>query len=782
MIQQQSLFCLFLFCILPITTTTASQKTLHLWDTLTLAFDGPFTSELNTTRNPFLDYRLTVTFTLDDSAKFIVPGYFAADGKAANTGSSSGNQWHVKFVPSSIGTWKYSVAFVTGTNVAIQNDTTIGESSEYMDGTTGEFTVVERDATHDKSINPHDFRRKGRLEYVGEHYLQFAGTGKEWFVKGGADSPENLLAYADFDNTPNEKGYLKTWEAHVQDYKETTDPTWGKDGKGKGLIGAMNYLSSKGMNAMSFLTFNVGGDDGSVFPFVSNNDFTRMDVSKLAQWEVIFTHADHVGLFLHFKTQETEMDHLLEETEQEQNGDDNDVFFANSRKLYYRELIARFSHHLALNWNLGEENVNTDEQRKAFANYIRSIDPYHHPIVVHTYPGLKENAAKVYDPLLGFPNLDGASLQIHPNRVFRETSHWLRKSARAGHKWVVANDEQGDHETGVKPDADDPNHDSIRRKVLWGNLMAGGAGVEYYFGYKYSHSDLKCEDWRSRDRMWDQTRYALEFFTKYIPFWEMKSANNLLLEGSGYVFVKKSDDSVLDILVVFLKEDAVSLDLTAAPTDRSYSVEWYDSKLGGDLTVNKTLAVIQGGQNHTLVRKRDAVALLKCQGCSSTTTETTTTPTSAPSVLPREAPTSKPSPGSSMETVAPKATKSPVVPPPEPTRTPMQREEKPIAAPVGSSPVAAPEEAPTSKPSPGSSSMATEKTVAPKAVATKSPGTPVPPTEPTRTPMQREEKPIAVSPMAAPSSSTEKEPSSWATIRATSAWDFLITVLFFLFY
>ena len=25
-------------------------------------------------------------------------------------------------------------------------------------------------------------------------------------------------------------------------------------------------------------------------------------------------------------------------------------------KLYYRELIARFGHHMAMNWNLGEEN------------------------------------------------------------------------------------------------------------------------------------------------------------------------------------------------------------------------------------------------------------------------------------------------------------------------------------------------------------------------------------------------------------------------------------------
>jgi hypothetical protein len=48
------------------------------------------------------------------------------------------------------------------------------------------------------------------------------------------------------------------------------------------------------------------------------------------------------------------------------------------RKLYYRELIARFSHHLALNWNLGEENTNTDSQLKEFSNYFEQIDPYGH--------------------------------------------------------------------------------------------------------------------------------------------------------------------------------------------------------------------------------------------------------------------------------------------------------------------------------------------------------------------------------------------------------------------
>jgi hypothetical protein len=49
--------------------------------------------------------------------------------------------------------------------------------------------------------------------------------------------------------------------------------------------------------------------------------------------------------------------------------------------VYYRELIARYGHHLALNWNIGEENQNTDAQRKAFAAYFQAVDPYNHPVV-----------------------------------------------------------------------------------------------------------------------------------------------------------------------------------------------------------------------------------------------------------------------------------------------------------------------------------------------------------------------------------------------------------------
>ena len=98
------------------------------------------------------------------------------------------------------------------------------------------------------------------------------------------------------------------------------------------------------MNAFSFLPMNIDGDDKNVFPYLDYDERYRMDVSRLDQWEIVFEHADRLGMFLHFKTQETENELLLD------GGD-----LGTQRKLYYRELIARFGHHLALNWNLGEE-------------------------------------------------------------------------------------------------------------------------------------------------------------------------------------------------------------------------------------------------------------------------------------------------------------------------------------------------------------------------------------------------------------------------------------------
>ena len=215
------------------------------------------------------------------------------------------------------------------------------------------------------------------------------------------------------------------------------------------------------MNVFSFLPMNINGDDKNVFPYISDNaggDRQRIDISKTEQWEVVFQHADQIGLYLHFKTQETENDQLLD-------GGGLGV----ERKLYYRELISRFGHHLALNWNLGEENTNTNAQRKAFSDYFKQVDPYDHPVVIHTYPGQKN---QVYGPLLGYPTFDGASLQ--GSDVFSDTKYWIEQSALAGRKWIVASDETGPATQGVKPDQDNPTHDDDRKDILWANIMAGG--------------------------------------------------------------------------------------------------------------------------------------------------------------------------------------------------------------------------------------------------------------------------------------------------------------------
>jgi len=479
---------------------------LRKWHKITLTFDGPQSSE-TASPNPFSDYRLEVTFTNGNSS-YTVPGYFAACGNAAENSCDSGNKWRVHFAPDKTGTWNYEVVFKTGNDVAINGG---GSSAGFMDGATGSFSV----ANSNKSGRDH--RAKGRLQYVGQHYLQYAETG-EWFVKGGADAPENTLAYDDFDDVPNRSNRRKSWSPHQQDYvaSDAGDYTW-KNGKGSELLGAINYLSGKGMNALSFLTFSLSGDDENVFPHrlkVGVNTYNgygdseqwnsgvyhdRFDVSRMDQWEKIFEYADKKGVYLHFKTQETENDQRM---------DGGNV--GRERKLYYRELVARYAHHLALNWNTGEENSQNTAQERAMADYLSDIDPYGHNIVMHTYPGQKDK----YDDLIGNQSdYTGASLQSGITAVHGDVVTWVNKSRNSGKRWIVANDEQGGANTGVDVDPDDRK--KVREEVIWGTLMGGGAGFEFYYGYQTGCSDLTCEDHRTRDQKYTDAAYALQFFQTY---------------------------------------------------------------------------------------------------------------------------------------------------------------------------------------------------------------------------------------------------------------------------
>ncbi|MHC4743391.1 MAG: DUF5060 domain-containing protein [Planctomycetota bacterium] len=525
------------------------------WHKVTITFDGPKSSE-QANPNPFLDYRLNVTFKHSKTGKsYLVPGYYAADGNAANTSADSGNKWRVHFAPSEVGEWKYTASFRKGKNVAVSEGASAGESFGFMDGAKGSLKIGPTDKTG------RDMRAKGLLQYVGKHHLRFAETG-EYFLKCGADAPENFLAYKEFDGDFKNDGHkddlIKDWGPHIKDWRPG-DPTW-QNGKGKGIIGAVNYLASQDMNVFSFIPMNIAGDDRNVFPYTNYNERERLDCSRLDQWGKVFDHGNNMGMYLHFKTLETENELILDKGN-----------LGPHRKLYYRELIARFSHNLALNWNLGEEiNNASHEQKVAWANYFWTTDPYQHHIVIHNM------GDPHYDLLGDASKLTGFSLQTSKpdfSQVHRRTLDYVNRSAAAGKPWVVACDEPGDATHGLITDAEDPTRDNARKNALWGNIMAGGAGVEWYFGYKHPHSDLTCQDYRTRAKVWRQCRYALDFFRKQeIPFWDMKCVDEMTANTDDYVLYKDGE-----VYLVYLKFGG-SVKLKVGRGEFSYG--WFNPQTG----------------------------------------------------------------------------------------------------------------------------------------------------------------------------------------------------------
>jgi len=197
------------------------------WHKVTLTFDGPMLEESDED-NPFMDYRLEVIFEQKDKS-YRVPGYFAADGDAGETSATSGNKWKVHFAPDAAGTWTFKTFFRKGKNVAISTEQDAGEVLA-LDGTEGSFEIAKTDKTGK------DFRAQGRIIVNTENqYFQHQGSQK-YFLKAGADSPENFLAYHEFDSTYRHPGEAKKGESdptenlhfyptHEKDWK-AGDPIW----------------------------------------------------------------------------------------------------------------------------------------------------------------------------------------------------------------------------------------------------------------------------------------------------------------------------------------------------------------------------------------------------------------------------------------------------------------------------------------------------------------------------------------------------------------------------
>ncbi len=520
------------------------------WHTVTISFHGPNATETDSSPNPFLDYRLQVTFTGPGGQTYDVPGFFDGDGE----GGESGAVWKVRFSPEAVGRWSYKASFRTGKEIAVSLEPDAGKATGF-DGASGTFTVGGHDP------NAAGFLRWGRLEYVGGYYLKFR-DGSYW-IKGGTDCPENFLAYKGFDNTPEGR---HEYANHARDWN-SGDPDWG-NGAGKGILGAVNYLASKHVNSIYFLPMNIGGDGKDTWPFVGPidpngspaNDNSHYDISKLRQWEIVFDHAQRKGVFLHF---------VLNEAEEPNKRELDHAELGTERKLFYREMIARFGHHNALQWNISEEydlDLNLGPERvKEFAEYIQAVDPYDHPITVH-HAGT--NPEPAWLPFLGDKRFSVTSFQYYRELAGRgrEVEKWRKKTAAAGRPLPICLDE-------IRWTTKD-NLAAQRKDIAWPTFLSGGH-TEHFLDQR-----LDTEDFSPYEPLWMWTWYARKFMEENLPFWEMEPRDELLKgpaasDPGSQVFAKEGE-----VYAVYLPHPGKGawLDLTKAPG--RFESRWYNPRIG----------------------------------------------------------------------------------------------------------------------------------------------------------------------------------------------------------
>jgi len=551
------------------------NESIKKWHKIELVLAGPNLKEEAAT---YRNYRLDVTFVSPSNKIYKVAGFFDADGDPANSGATSGNVWKARFCAGEVGNWTYVVSFVRGADVAAS--LTGGTGGTAPDGQKGNFIVGSQDKTGK------DFRAKGKLEYTGQHYLQFANG--ENFIKCGANSPEVLMGDKDFDgnaSVTNSTGNVN----HTPQASNwaTGDPTW-KSGKGKGIIGVVNYLSDKGVNGHYFLSMNIIGDGKHTFPFVDYNSPYTYDVSKLGQWELVFSQFDKKGLMIHFQTTETENTQYFENLE----GGVTRTQFSIARKIYYRELIARFGHHMAITWNVGEENnapfsqlANTESQRKAFADRLRALTPYKDNITVHNGGSGQNSAIDLYETknLLGYANFTGTSLQLNfTTDNHANIKYWRDKSAATGKKWVISFDEP--YASGSTTDLT-----TIRKGCVWSTLMAGGQ-MEWYHG---GGADLSTTlDYNTYASQWATLGYAANFMNTYLSKdIHNMTPNDALITNSNYAIAEAGKTYLF-----YLKNGGNATVNLSSGAGSTFSVQWFNPSVGGALTSG---AKVVGGSAST---------------------------------------------------------------------------------------------------------------------------------------------------------------------------------------
>ena len=525
-----------------------------------LSFRGPWASETSNNPNPFLDLKFTVRFDGPGGRSFNVPGFFDADGLRGD----SGNRWAVRFLPPVKGLWTATASMRRGTDVAINLNPNAGQPIAPLDG-----LVVSFDVKALKS-SARGFYRTGTLQDVGKHHRK--SEFGPYFLKAGVNGPENFLGLTCLDDVTKSggEGDLHSYAPHVADWRPG-DPLIDRGNSsddGRGVIGALNYLGDSGVNSLFLMVMNLGGDGQDVYPFLGpkRREFekTHYDTSRLRQWNTIFEHAQRCGISLSLVMNETEAENELWL-------DDGNL--GVERKLFYRELVARFGHHPAIRWNLCEESDYSLSNLNDFAVWIKAHDADRHPVAIHN----NLNDLSLFHSLASNVNFDAASLQFDPNAADAHVEQVRRWTAQAGKPWIVDADEQGPWQTGLT----DQNADDLRKRILYDALFSGG-GVEFYLGYHALPlgGDLRLEDFRTRADMWEMIRHARTFMEGQLPFWNMVP-NDAFVRNEGGAFGGAEVFALPgEVYAIYYPNASTRGQLNLEGHTREFRLEWFNPRTG----------------------------------------------------------------------------------------------------------------------------------------------------------------------------------------------------------
>ncbi len=543
-----------------------------IMEKVTIKCNGPTLNEASG-ENPFMNYRMDVTFTNPGNNKsYVVPGYFALDGTGAESTATSGNQFHALFRPDESGIWKYRVSFRTGANVAV--GTTSSGTATGFDNYNGTFNVgAGSNASLGAIANGRliDFRNG----YLGTH-LNNKAT-----VKLGAGSPEDFMGYSGFDNalsTTSNPGST-SYSAHLNDW-QSGDPQW-KGGKGKEIIGLVNYLASTGSNALYIILQTIGGDGKNVSPFLGQYTSStvvknRYDVSKLAQWYTVFEHANKKGIILNF---------FLHDDNKE-NKDLLGSTTSDDRKLYFREMVARFGSSLPLiQWTLSEE-YNKDQgfsssEVNQLAAIMTGLDPFGNtPMSVHsTNVGTGSSLLNDFLPTSWYRT---HSLQVEanaPGDLANNVKSWVNKSVSGkSFRIPVSIDEPSSY--NIK------NSATQSEGMAYAVVFSGGWGLQLYERERDTvKASSGLSDFRELNGSWVALGNARRF-AEQLPLGNMLEDNAALSGASSSRVFRTTDKSVYAVYY----PNGSSTGTMNFGVSANRTLKWYNPRTGAFDSTTRSLS------------------------------------------------------------------------------------------------------------------------------------------------------------------------------------------------